>query len=48
MSNRGMPVFEWSDVTSSSLGAHLVSGLLAGATFASAARAADKRTGPVR
>ncbi|MCX4582382.1 hypothetical protein [Streptomyces sp. NBC_01481] len=45
--NMGMPVFEWNDVSSSSLGAHLVFGLLAGLTFAAIAQAADKqRTGP--
>ncbi|MDI9888838.1 hypothetical protein QMZ92_31925 [Streptomyces sp. HNM0645] len=46
--NMGMPVFEWNDVTSSSLGAHLVFGLLAGATFAGIAQAMGKRTGPAR
>jgi hypothetical protein len=46
--NLGMPVFEWNDVTASSLGAHLVFGLLAGAAFASIAQAMDKRTGPSR
>ncbi|MFI2437551.1 hypothetical protein [Streptomyces sp. NPDC018693] len=40
-----MPVFEWNDVTASSLGAHLVFGLLAGATFASIAQAMGRRTG---
>jgi hypothetical protein len=45
--NLGMPVFEWNDVTSSSLGAHLVFGLLAGLTFAAIARmAGGRRTGP--
>ncbi|MEU9238291.1 hypothetical protein [Streptomyces sp. NPDC048385] len=46
--NMGMPVFEWNDVTASSLGAHLVFGLLAGATFACIAQAMGKRTGPAR
>ncbi|MXM68286.1 HTH domain-containing protein [Streptomyces sp. HUCO-GS316] len=46
--NMGMPVFQWNDVTSSSLGAHLVFGLLAGATFAGIAQAMGKRTGPAR
>ncbi|WP_236240225.1 hypothetical protein [Streptomyces sp. CC228A] len=46
--NMGMPVFEWNDVTSSSLGAHLVFGLLAGLAFASIAQAMGKRTGPNR
>ncbi|GAA2635644.1 hypothetical protein [Streptomyces vastus] len=46
--NMGMPVFEWNDVTSSSLGAHLVFGLLAGATFACIAQAMGKRTDQVR
>ncbi len=46
--NMGMPVLEWNDVTSSSLGAHLVFGLLAGATFACIAQAMGKRTGPAR
>ncbi|MFI6938510.1 hypothetical protein ACIBI4_04490 [Streptomyces sp. NPDC050418] len=44
--NMGMPVFEWSDVTASSLGAHLVFGLLAGAAFACIAQAMGKGTGP--
>jgi hypothetical protein len=43
--NMGMPVFEWNDVTASSLGAHLVFGLLAGATFSSIAGMAGTRTG---
>ncbi|MGH3432321.1 MAG: hypothetical protein ACRDQB_05730 [Thermocrispum sp.] len=46
--NMGMPVFEWNDVTASSLGAHLVFGLLAGATFASIAQAMSKHTSPAR
>lgn len=46
--NMGMPVFEWNDVTSSSLGAHLVFRLLAGARFALIAQAMGKRTGPAR
>ncbi|MEV0600399.1 hypothetical protein AB0I82_14040 [Streptomyces sp. NPDC050315] len=46
--NMGMPVFEWNDVTASSLGAHLVFGLLAGATFACIAQATGKHTGPAR
>ncbi|MFC9911193.1 hypothetical protein [Streptomyces sp. NPDC059862] len=46
--NMGMPVFEWNDVSSSSLGAHLVFGLLAGLTFAAIAGATDRRTGPAR
>ncbi|MCP3821598.1 hypothetical protein NLX86_26955 [Streptomyces sp. A3M-1-3] len=45
--NMGMPVFDWNAVTRSSLGAHLVFGLLAGLTFAAIAQAAGKpRTGP--
>jgi hypothetical protein len=43
--NLGMPVFEWNDVTSSSLGAHLVFGLLAGLTFSLVARMAGRQTG---
>lgn len=43
--NMGMPVFEWNGVTSSSLGAHLVYGLLAGVTFSTLAQLAGKRTG---
>ncbi|MCJ1676960.1 hypothetical protein MTF65_06295 [Streptomyces sp. APSN-46.1] len=43
--NMGMPVFEWNDVSASSLGAHLVFGLLAGITFAAIARMAGKSTG---
>ena len=46
--NMGMPVFEWNDVTASSLGAHLVFGLLSGATFASIAQAMGKHTSPAR
>ncbi|MEU3091378.1 hypothetical protein ACWCQ0_41985 [Streptomyces massasporeus] len=42
--NMGMPVFEWNDVSSSSLGAHLVFGLLAGVAFSSIAQMAGKRT----
>ncbi|MFJ3921613.1 hypothetical protein [Streptomyces sp. NPDC090022] len=42
--NMGMPVFTWNDVTASSLGAHLVFGLLAGATFAGIAQAMGKDT----
>lgn len=42
--NMGMPVFEWNNVTSSSLGAHLVFGLLAGITFSCIAQMAGKRT----
>lgn len=36
--NMGVPVFAWNDVTSSSLGAHLVLGLLAGLTYGTVAR----------
>ncbi|MDJ0345383.1 hypothetical protein QMK19_21335 [Streptomyces sp. H10-C2] len=43
--NMGMPVFEWNDVTSSSLGAHLVFGLLAGLAFSCIAQVMGKRTG---
>jgi hypothetical protein len=43
--NMGMPVFEWNDVTSSSLGGHLVFGLLAGLTYAGLAQTMGKRTG---
>ncbi|MDH2393955.1 hypothetical protein QCN29_35430 [Streptomyces sp. HNM0663] len=46
--NMGMPVFEWNDVTSSSLDAHLVFGLLAAAAFASIAQAMGQHTGPAR
>ncbi|MCY0933924.1 hypothetical protein [Streptomyces sp. H34-S4] len=46
--NRGLPVFEWNDATRSSLGGHLVFGLLTGLTFASIARMAAKRTGSAR
>ncbi|WP_345582074.1 hypothetical protein [Streptomyces prasinosporus] len=42
--NMGMPVFEWNDVTSSSLGGHLVFGLLAGLTFSCIAQVMGKRT----
>ncbi|MGW3727460.1 hypothetical protein [Streptomyces sp. NPDC000851] len=42
--NMGMPVFEWNDVSSSSFGAHLVFGLLAGAAFSCIAQMAGKRT----
>ncbi|WP_282695987.1 hypothetical protein [Streptomyces sp. CC208A] len=43
--NMGMPVFEWNDVTASSLGGHLVFGLLTGIAFAGIARAAGGRAG---
>ncbi|PCG83117.1 hypothetical protein CIB93_26160 [Streptomyces sp. WZ.A104] len=43
--NMSMPVFDWNDVTASSLGAHLVFGLLAGLTFATIARSAGEPTG---
>ncbi|MFC9915007.1 hypothetical protein [Streptomyces sp. NPDC127197] len=46
--NMGMPVFEWNDVTSSSLGAHLVFGLLAGVAFASIAQTMGRSNGPAR
>lgn len=42
--NRGRPVFEWNDVASSSLGAHLVFGLLAGLSFSCIAQVMGKRT----
>ncbi|WP_033309254.1 hypothetical protein RFN58_35780 [Streptomyces iakyrus] len=42
--NMGMPVFEWNDVTSSSLGGHLVFGLLAGLAFSCIAQVMGKRT----
>ncbi|OUD03898.1 hypothetical protein [Streptomyces swartbergensis] len=42
--NLGMPVFEWNDVTASSLGGHLVFGLLAGLTFSCIAQLAGRRT----
>ncbi|WP_327428510.1 hypothetical protein [Streptomyces sp. NBC_01236] len=43
--NLGMPVFEWNDVTSSSLGGHLVFGLLTGLAYFSIARAMGRQTG---
>lgn len=43
--NMHMPVFTWNDVTSSSLGAHLVYGLLAGLAYSCIAQAMAKRTG---
>lgn len=43
--NMGMPVFDWNDVSASSLGAHLVFGLLAGITFSGIAQTAGRRTG---
>ncbi|MEV6957314.1 hypothetical protein ACGFYY_05820 [Streptomyces sp. NPDC048331] len=46
--NMGMPVFDWNDVSSSSLGGHLVFGLLAGLTFATIAWMTAERTGPAR
>ncbi|MGP4088088.1 hypothetical protein [Streptomyces sp. KR55] len=46
--NMGMPVFEWNDVTSSSLGAHLVFGLLAGVTFAVVAQTMGKSSSSAR
>ncbi|MEV6329358.1 hypothetical protein [Streptomyces sp. NPDC051909] len=42
--NMGMPVFDWNEVTASSLGAHLVFGLLAGAAFSCIALTAGRRT----
>ncbi|MGW0737965.1 hypothetical protein [Streptomyces sp. NPDC002851] len=42
--NMGMPVFTWDAVSSSSLGAHLVFGGLAGLAFASIARAMGKES----
>ena len=44
--NLGMPVFDWNAVTRSSLGAHLVFGLLAGLAFSCIAQVMGKRTGP--
>lgn len=41
--NMGMPVFEWNDVSASSLGAHLVYGLLTGLAFAAIARTAGRQ-----
>lgn len=43
--NLGMPVFEWNDVTNSSLGGHLVFGLLTGLAYFSIARAMGRQTG---
>ncbi|MFI2367380.1 hypothetical protein [Streptomyces sp. NPDC018833] len=43
--NMGMPVFEWNDVTASSLGGHLVFGLLIGLAFSSIAQVMGRRTG---
>ncbi|WP_409467416.1 hypothetical protein [Streptomyces sp. HC307] len=43
--NMGMPVFEWNDVTGSSLGGHLVFGLLAGLAYSCIAQVMGKRTG---
>ncbi|GEC08952.1 hypothetical protein SSP24_66070 [Streptomyces spinoverrucosus] len=43
--NMGMPVFEWNAVTASSLGGHLVFGLLAGLTFSLFARTAGRHNG---
>ncbi|MDI3406227.1 hypothetical protein [Streptomyces cavernicola] len=42
--NMGMPVFEWNDVTSSSLGAHLVFGLLAGLAYSRIAQMTGKHS----
>ncbi|MFI6012627.1 hypothetical protein ACIBAG_28070 [Streptomyces sp. NPDC051243] len=39
-----MAVFEWNDVTASSLGGHLFFGLLAGLTFSCLAHLAGRRT----
>lgn len=41
--NMGMPVFDWNDVSASSLGGHLVYGLLTGAAFALIAQAMGRR-----
>jgi len=42
--NMGMPVFEWNAVTRSSLGGHLVFGLLAGLVYSCIAQVMGKRT----
>ncbi|ARP74189.1 hypothetical protein LK07_16050 [Streptomyces pluripotens] len=42
--NMGRPVFAWNAVTRSSLGVHLVFGLLTGLAFFAVARAAARRT----
>lgn len=41
--NMGMPVFDWNAVTRSSLGAHLVFGLLAGMAYSCIAQMAGKQ-----
>lgn len=41
--NLGMSVFEWNDVISFSLGAHLAFGLLVGLAFVSIARAMSEQ-----
>lgn len=46
--NMGVPVFEWNAVTSSSLGAHLVFGLLTGLVYSCIAQMAAQRTGTAR
>jgi hypothetical protein len=43
--NLGMPVFDWNPVTRSSLGGHLVFGLLLGLAYACIAQVMGKRTG---
>ncbi|MGW7406194.1 hypothetical protein ACWGI9_21100 [Streptomyces sp. NPDC054833] len=45
--NMHLPVFAWDAVTSSSLGAHLVYGLLLGLAFSCIAQAMARRTGSV-
>ncbi|MEU9213665.1 hypothetical protein AB0D27_38675 [Streptomyces sp. NPDC048415] len=42
--NLGMPVFDWNPVTRSSLGGHLLFGLLVGLTYAGLAQVMAKQT----
>ena len=44
--NLHMPVFDWNPVSRSSLGGHLLFGLLAGLTYAGVARLTARRTAP--
>ncbi|MFF4500441.1 hypothetical protein [Streptomyces sp. NPDC001401] len=44
--NLHMPVFDWNPVTRSSLGGHLLFGLLLGLTYSAIARATANRTAP--
>jgi hypothetical protein len=46
--NLGMPVFDWNPVNRSSLGAHLLFGLLVGLAYSGITQVMDKRTSRAR